>query len=59
MMSKWADEYHKAKGIEVDYDSVGSGRGIRGMTDKTFDFGCTDGPMTDEQLKRPKGLAAR
>ena len=52
MMSKWADEYDKAKGVEVNYQSIGSGGGIQQMTAKTFDFGCTDGPMNEEQLAR-------
>jgi phosphate ABC transporter phosphate-binding protein len=52
MMSKWADEYKKATGIEVNYQSIGSGGGIQQMTAKTFDFGCTDGPMNEEQLKK-------
>jgi phosphate ABC transporter phosphate-binding protein len=52
MMSKWASEYEKAKGVQVNYQSIGSGGGIQQMTAKTFDFGCTDGPMNEEQLKK-------
>ncbi len=52
MMTKWADEYRKATTIEVNYQSIGSGGGIQQMTAKTFDFGCTDGPMNDEQLEK-------
>jgi phosphate ABC transporter phosphate-binding protein len=52
MMSKWASEYDKAKGVEVNYQSIGSGGGIQQMTGKTADFGCSDGPMNDEQLKK-------
>jgi phosphate transport system substrate-binding protein len=52
MMSTWADEYRKAHGVEINYQSIGSGGGIQQMTAKTFDFGCTDGPMNDEQLKK-------
>jgi phosphate transport system substrate-binding protein len=54
MMSKWAAEYDKAKGVEVNYQSIGSGGGIQQMTAKTADFGSTDGPMNDEQLKKAK-----
>ncbi|MFL5245297.1 MAG: phosphate ABC transporter substrate-binding protein PstS [Gemmataceae bacterium] len=54
MMSKWASEYDKAKGVEVNYQSIGSGGGIQQMTAKTVDFGCTDGPMNEEQLKKAK-----
>src|SRR3981081_416607 len=57
MMSKWAAEYDKAKGIEVNYQSIGSGGGIQQMTGKTADFGCTDGPMNEEQLKKAKDTA--
>jgi phosphate transport system substrate-binding protein len=50
--SKWFDEYHKANGnIQINYQSVGSGAGIKQTTDGTVDFGASDGPMSDEQLK--------
>jgi phosphate transport system substrate-binding protein len=56
MMSKWAGEYEKAKGVQVNYQSIGSGGGIQQMTAKTFDFGCTDGPMNEEQLQKAKDV---
>lgn len=50
--SKWFAVYHqKHSNIEFNYGSVGSGAGIRQVTDGTVDFGASDGPMTDEQLK--------
>jgi phosphate transport system substrate-binding protein len=50
--SKWFDEYHqKNSAIQFNYQSVGSGAGIKQVTDGTVDFGATDGPMNDEQLK--------
>ena len=50
--SKWFDEYHKNNGnIQFNYQSVGSGAGIKQATEGTVDFGATDGPMNDEQLK--------
>ena len=50
--TKWFDEYHKANGnIEINYASVGSGAGIKQVTDGTVDFGASDGPMNDEQMK--------
>jgi phosphate transport system substrate-binding protein len=50
--SKWFDEYHKKEGkIQFNYQSVGSGAGIKQVTDGTVDFGASDGPMNDEQLK--------
>lgn len=50
--SKWFDMYHQKNGnINFNYQSVGSGAGIKQMTDGTVDFGATDGPMTDDQIK--------
>jgi len=50
--SKWFDVYHsKNPGINFNYQSVGSGAGIKQMTEGTVDFGATDGPMNDEQIK--------
>jgi phosphate ABC transporter phosphate-binding protein len=54
LMSKWAAEYNKAKGVEVNYQSIGSGGGIRQMTARTADFGCTDAPMNEEELKEAR-----
>lgn len=54
MMTKWADEYNKAKSIQVAYGATGSGAGIAQMIEKTIDFGCTDAPMNAEQLKKAK-----
>jgi phosphate transport system substrate-binding protein len=52
--SKWFDEYHKANGTQINYQSVGSGAGIKQVTEGTVDFGASDGPMNDEQLKAYK-----
>jgi phosphate transport system substrate-binding protein len=50
--SKWIDEYHKAHAnAQINYQSVGSGAGIKQVTEGTVDFGASDGPMNDEQLK--------
>jgi len=50
--SKWFDEYHKKfPKIEINYQSIGSGGGIKQVTEGTVDFGASDGPMNDEQLK--------
>jgi phosphate transport system substrate-binding protein len=55
MYSKWFSEYHKLHpDIEVNYQSIGSGGGIRQVIAGTFDFGASDGPMTDDQLKESK-----
>src|SRR5690349_16159122 len=53
--SKWFDEYHKAHPeIEINYQSIGSGGGIRQLLSGTVDFGASDGPMSDEQLHQAK-----
>jgi phosphate transport system substrate-binding protein len=50
LYSTWVTEYNDMnRGIRVNYQSIGSGGGIRAVIDKTVDFGGTDGPMTDEQ----------
>ncbi len=52
MYTKWFDEYRKVHAdIQINYQAIGSGGGIRGVTEGTVDFGASDGPMTDEQLK--------
>ena len=48
--AKWADAYNKATGARINYQSVGSGAGIRQIKAKTVDFGASDAPLTDEQL---------
>src|SRR5438132_8155247 len=54
--SKWFDEYAKLdSGVRFNYQSIGSGGGIRQITARTVDFGASDGPMTDDQLKRAPG----
>jgi len=53
--SKWFDEYHKLHpDIQINYQSIGSGGGIRQVLAGTVDFGATDGPMSDEQLGQAK-----
>lgn len=50
--SKWFDVYHtKNPNIQFNYQSIGSGGGIKQITEGTVDFGASDGPMNDEQLK--------
>ena len=53
--SKWFSEYHKQHPeVEINYQPIGSGGGIRQVTSGTVDFGATDGPMSDEQIKSSK-----
>jgi phosphate transport system substrate-binding protein len=56
MMSKWAKVYEDATGVKINYQSTGSGAGIQQMMAQTVDFGCSDGPMNEEQLKNAKEL---
>jgi phosphate transport system substrate-binding protein len=54
--SKWFDEYRKMHAdVEINYQSIGSGGGVRQISNETVFFGATDGPMTDEQLKTAPG----
>src|ERR1019366_4241043 len=54
--SKWFDVYHQSNpNIQFNYQSIGSGGGIRQITAKTVDFGATDGPMSDSQLETASG----
>ena len=56
LYSKWFDESHKRNpDIQINYQSIGSGGGIRQVLEGTIDFGATDGPMTDDQLKSARG----
>jgi phosphate transport system substrate-binding protein len=55
MYSKWFSEYHKLHpDIQINYQPIGSGGGIRQVINGTVDFGATDGPMTDDMLKEAK-----
>src|SRR5262245_21215625 len=53
--SKWFDSYNKKTGIQINYQSVGSGAGIRQFTEGTVDFGATDGPMNESQITAVSG----
>jgi phosphate transport system substrate-binding protein len=53
--TKWFDAYYKQTGVRINYQSIGSGGGIRQFIEGTVDFGATDAPMTDEQVAAGKG----
>jgi phosphate transport system substrate-binding protein len=56
MYSKWFSEYHNLhSNVQINYQSIGSGGGIRQVTEGTVDFGASDMPMTDEQLTEAQG----
>jgi phosphate transport system substrate-binding protein len=50
--AKWADAYNKATSVRVNYQSVGSGAGMKQIKAKTVDFGASDAPLTDEDLAK-------
>jgi phosphate transport system substrate-binding protein len=52
LYAKWAADYNKATGIRINYQSVGSGAGIRQIDAKTVDFGASDAPLKDEELAK-------
>jgi phosphate transport system substrate-binding protein len=55
LYQKWFDEYSKVAHVNITYQAIGSGGGIKGIQDQTVDFGASDAPMTDEQLQAAKG----
>jgi len=54
--SAWAYDYNKATGVKLNYQSIGSGGGIRQITERTVDFGASDAPLPTEQLTKDKLL---
>ena len=52
---KWFSNYAEQTGVKINYGSVGSGAGIRQLSEGTVDFGASDGPMSDEELAAAKG----
>jgi len=53
--TKWFDAYSKKTGIKINYQSIGSGGGIRQFTEGTVDFGASDGPMNESQIQAVNG----
>lgn len=57
LYTKWISEFEKARpGARINYQSIGSGGGIRQITERTVDFGASDTPMTDEQMAKAPGI---
>jgi phosphate transport system substrate-binding protein len=57
LYTKWISEFTKTvPGLKINYQSIGSGGGIRQITERTVDFGATDAPMSDEQLSKAPGI---
>lgn len=55
LYSRWFSDYANETGVRINYQSIGSGGGIRQISEQTVDFGATDGPMTDEEMSRARG----
>ena len=55
--SKWFSDYARNTGVKINYQSIGSGGGIRQLSEQTVDFGASDGPMSDQELASAKGGA--
>src|SRR5690242_19704896 len=59
MMDEWAKAYRTDRGVEINYQSKGSSTGIEQTTDQAIDFGCSDAPMNEEQLKRAEARGGK
>lgn len=57
LYSKWFSDYAAKTGVRINYQSIGSGGGIRQLSEQTVDFGATDAPMSDAELAKAKGGA--
>jgi phosphate transport system substrate-binding protein len=53
--SKWFSDYAKSTGVKINYQSIGSGGGIRQLSEQTVDFGASDSPMSDKEIASAKG----
>jgi phosphate transport system substrate-binding protein len=57
LYSKWFSDYNKLHpDVQINYQSIGSGGGIKQITEKTVDFGASDAPMTDEEMAKAQGI---
>src|SRR5215470_8799811 len=57
LYSKWFSDYNKLHpDVQINYQSIGSGGGIKQITEKTVDFGASDAPMTDEEMSKASGI---
>jgi phosphate transport system substrate-binding protein len=54
LMQHWAGVYERTRRVRIDYQAIGSGRGIDGVLSRVYLFGCSDAPLTDKQLARVK-----
>src|SRR5437764_10974266 len=52
---KWFADYAAKTGVKINYQSIGSGGGIRQLSEQTVDFGASDSPMSDDEMSKAKG----
>jgi len=55
LYAKWFDTYASKTGVKINYQSIGSGGGVRQISEQTVDFGASDAPMSDGELAKTKG----
>ena len=55
LYSKWFSDYASQTGVKINYQSIGSGGGIRQLSEQTVDFGASDSPMIDDEMSKAKG----
>ncbi|HMI55576.1 MAG TPA: phosphate ABC transporter substrate-binding protein PstS [Gemmatimonadaceae bacterium] len=55
LYSKWFSDYAKETGVRINYQSIGSGGGIRQLSEGTVDFGASDSPMSNDEMSKAKG----
>lgn len=55
LYSRWFSDYATKTGVKINYQSIGSGGGIRQLSEQTVDFGASDAPMSDEEISKAKG----
>lgn len=51
LYAKWFDQYHKDRGVQINYQSIGSGAGVKQLAAQTVDFGASDAPLNDDEIK--------
>jgi phosphate transport system substrate-binding protein len=52
LYAKWFDQYNKERGVQINYQSIGSGAGIKQLSAQTVDFGASDAPLADEDIAK-------
>jgi phosphate transport system substrate-binding protein len=56
LYTKWFSDYNKLRQVQINYQAIGSGGGIKQITEKTVDFGASDAPMSDEEMGKAPGI---